>query len=293
MSNISKVIDINDRVPARRKKRQRRTNIKFGVLITIFVVAIIVATYLSTPISKVKEIQLDGFDLVSEEQYIEMSKIQLNQSMWTIKPDEVKKMIEQNEWVEEVVVKRKWLTTVEVTIKEYAKVAYVQNGSEFYPLLANGFVFEEELNEEAIDAPLFINFSDEKLRVKTLKQLGELKPEVLSLISQINANPSESDPYAITLFMNDGFEVRADLTTFASKLNFYPSIVAQIKAEDGYEKGIIDIEVGSYYRPYSGEYQSIYGTNEQATSASEAEVTEYEQETGAIEIEAGEESSEE
>lgn len=266
---------------------------KFGILITIFVLAIIVLAYFQTPYSKVQKIDISGYNLVGEEDYLKMSELKLNQSMWDVKPEEIAANIQNNEWIENVKVERKWLTTVKITINEYAKVAYVQDNTDFFPLLANGYVFEKDLNEDAIDAPLFVNFKDEKLRVKTLKQLGQLKPEVLALISQINANPTESDPYSIILYMNDGFEVHADLTTFASKLNFYPSIVSQIKAEDGYEKGIIDIEVGSYYRPYSGEYQSIYGTNEQATSTEESADVTTEQETGAIEIEAGEEASEE
>ena len=54
--------------------------------------------------------------------------------------------------------------------------------------------------------------------------------------------------------MNDGYEVRADINSLASKLNYYPSIIAQIESEEAYEKGIIDIEVGTYYRPFSDEY---------------------------------------
>lgn len=92
---------------------------------------------------------------------------------------------------------------------------------------------------------------------KIVKQLAKLKPEILELVSQVNLNVTESDPYGIVLYMNDGYEVRAEISTFASKLNYYPSIIALIEQQETYEKGIIDIEVGSYYRPYSGEYQSI------------------------------------
>ena len=118
-------------------------------------------------------------------------------------------------------------------------------------------MFDKVRVTDPIDAPLFIDFSDDKLRKKIVKQLAKLKPEVLALISQINSNATESDPYGIVLYMNDGYEVRAEISTFASKLNYYPSIVAQIEKEEVYEKGIIDIEVGSYYRPFSGEYKSL------------------------------------
>ena len=54
--------------------------------------------------------------------------------------------------------------------------------------------------------------------------------------------------------MNDGYEVRAVIQTLAEKLNYYPSIVAQIA---NLEKGVIDLEVGSYYRPFNEEYNKI------------------------------------
>lgn len=121
-------------------------------------------------------------------------------------------------------------------------------------MLDNGIVFNEPNAIVPIDAPIFLKFEDEPIRKKLLKQLALLKPEVLSLISQINANPTSADPYSITLYMNDGYEVRADANTLAEKLNYYPSIIAQIENDETFEKGIVDIEVGSYYRPYSDEY---------------------------------------
>lgn len=54
--------------------------------------------------------------------------------------------------------------------------------------------------------------------------------------------------------MNDGYEVRAVIQTLAEKLDYYPSIVAQIA---NLEKGVIDLEVGSYYRPFNEEYNKI------------------------------------
>ena len=174
--------------------------------------------------------------------------------MWGFKVSDVEKRISENEWVKSVQVKRVWMNKVKISIEEWHKVAYISKDGVFYPMLDNGIVFDESNELVPIDAPIFLGFEDEGLRKKILKQLAQLKPEVLSLISQMNANPSEADPYAITLYMNDGYEVRADANTLAEKLNYYPSIVAQIENEETFEKGIVDIEVGSYYRPFSDEY---------------------------------------
>lgn len=254
---MSKIIDINDRVPARKRKRKMRTNIKFTVLLSIFLSSILCLLYVQSSYSKIQQINITGNVLLDEESYLNLTSIGVNDSMWGFKTDEIEGEIEQNKWVQDAIVERKLLTTVNITIKEWPKVAYIEQDQILYPILENGYVFDKVRVTDPIDAPLFIDFSDEKLIKKIVKQLAKLKQEVLALISQINSNATESDPYGIVLYMNDGYEVRAEVSTFASKLNYYPSIVAQIEKEEVYEKGIIDIEVGSYYRPFSGEYKSL------------------------------------
>ncbi|MEK4424334.1 cell division protein FtsQ/DivIB [Solibacillus sp. FSL K6-1523] len=251
---MEKVIDITERVPAMRKRRKRRTNLKFAFLTTIFLFIILLLLYFQSPYSDMKEINIQGSNLKDEAYYLHQSGLVLDESMWGFKIDDIEKEIAKNDWIKSVEVQRKFVNTVQITIEEWHKVAYISREGNFYPMLENGDIFNESSEMVPVDAPIFLKFEDESLRKKILKQLALLKPEVLSLISQINASPLESDPYAITLFMNDGYEVRAEVNTLAEKLNYYPSIIAQIENEDAFEKGIIDIEVGSYYRPFSEEY---------------------------------------
>ena len=254
---VSKIIDINDRVPARKRRRKLRTNFKFTVLLTLFLFAIVSLLYFQSSYSKVQKINIVGNVLLDEAAYLELSSIKLQDSMWGFKTTDIEEKLEQNKWVQDVVVKRKLLTTIDITIKEWPKVAYIEQEQNLYPILENGYVFNKVNVIGPIDAPLFMNVSDENLRKKIVKQLAKLKPEVLALISQVNSNATETDPYGIVLYMNDGYEVRAEISTFASKLNYYPSIIAEIEQQEVFEKGIIDIEVGSYYRPFSGAYETL------------------------------------
>ncbi|WP_431029394.1 cell division protein FtsQ/DivIB [Lysinibacillus sp. LZ02] len=254
---MEKVIDLEDRIPTFRQKRRKRTNFKFILLTTIFLFLLLLLLYFQSPYSEVKTIDISGHTLVDRTYYEELSEIKLGDSMWGIDGKEIEAKMEALDWVKKVSVQRKWLTTVVIEIEEWKKVAYLAKDNTFYPMLENGVLYEEANELLPIDAPIFLAFNDEDLRKRLLKELAKLKPEVLALISQINATSSASDPYAITLFMNDGYEVRADITSLASKLNYYPSIIAQIENEEQFEKGIIDIEVGSYYRPYTEEYTAI------------------------------------
>ena len=254
---MEKVIDLEDRIPTFRKKRRRRTNFKFIILTALFLILLLLLLYFQSPYSEIKKIDITGAELVDGTYYEELSGLNEGDSMWNIDSGAIAKQLEELEWVKSAEVGRKWLGTVVIEVEEWQKVAYLAQDHAFHPMLENGVLFKEADEKSPIDAPIFHEFEDEGLRKRLLKELAKLNPEVVALISQINATSSSADPYAITLFMNDGYEVRAEITSLAEKLNYYPSIIAQIESQEQYEKGIIDIEVGSYYRPYSEEYEVI------------------------------------
>lgn len=251
---MEKIIDIEDRIPTLREKRRRRTNKKFISLITLFFITLFLLLYFQSPYSDINTINVKGSAIVGEDVYIKQSGLQMGQSMWSFKEKEIEEYIKKLDWVKEVEVSKHWLTTVDIKVEEWQKVAYISENNIFYPILENGVIFKESSTNAPIDAPIFLAFDDNDKRQRLLKELADLEPTVLAMISQINSTPTESDPYAITLFMNDGYEVRAEITSLSEKLNYYPSIVAQIENAAEYEKGIIDIEVGTFYRSYTEEY---------------------------------------
>ncbi|WP_107839249.1 cell division protein FtsQ/DivIB [Metasolibacillus meyeri] len=256
---MKKVIDIEERIPTLRAKRRRRSNVKFILLTTIFGIILFLLLYFQSPYSDIKTIDVTGGSIEDATFYTKQSGLNIGDSMWSFKEDDIEKQILRQDWVKTVTVKRKWLTTVSIQIEEWNKVAYIAKDNDFYPMLENGVILSVQDQLIPIDAPIFLKFDDEKIRKRLLQELAKLNPEVLAMISQIKATPTSTDPYAITLFMNDGYEVRAEITTLASKLNHYPSFVAWIENTEGHEKGIIDIEVGEYYRSYFKEYMKAEG----------------------------------
>jgi len=251
---MEKVIDIEERIPTLKKRRKKRTNRKFIVLILLFFIVLAVLLYFQSPYSNINKITVNGAKLVDNEYYVEKSTLALGKSMWGFKVEDVEKILLKDKWVKEAQVNRNWLRGVTIDMKEWKKVAYLAGDGTYYPLLENGERFEQKGNDTPIDAPVFIGITGEKTIKKLVEQLAQLKPEVLALISQVNTNSNDTNPNAVKLYMNDGYEVRAIIQSLADKLNYYPSIVAQIA---NLEKGVIDLEVGSYYRPFNEEYNKI------------------------------------
>lgn len=248
-----KVIDIADRIPTLRERRRKRSNLKFLILIIIFVVTLFLLLYFQSPYSEIKTIKVTGAENVKSEKYIEKSSLNIGDSIWGFSKKKVQKNIKEFSWVKNVKIKRKLLTTVVIEVEEYKKVAYIYEDNTFHPVLESGDIAKDKISNEPVDAPVFINFTDDEKRTKLINELSHLNPSVLEMISEIYSK-GKDDSYGIILFMNDGYEVRGEINSLAEKLNYYPSIVAQIEQSGNKEKGIIDIEVGTYYRPFSDEY---------------------------------------
>ncbi|MFX3674190.1 MAG: cell division protein FtsQ/DivIB [Paenisporosarcina sp.] len=248
---MEKIIDIEDRIPTLRERRKKRTNRKFTLLLVLFLVTLFGLLYFQSSYSLVQNVHVQGANLTSSDTYINQSGIQPGQSMWEIRTSVAEKAIQNNEWVRNVEVRRSGLTTVNIEVKEWKKVAYVETENDFQVVLENGSLFSTEETSGPIDAPLLSGFENKKIRVRMVKELAELNVEVFSMISQIESVPSKLDPYRVQLFMNDGNEVRAIIPSFAEKMNYYPSLIAQLNESD---KGVIDLEVGSFFQTYLDKY---------------------------------------
>ncbi|MET1013754.1 MAG: FtsQ-type POTRA domain-containing protein [Paenisporosarcina sp.] len=248
---MEKIIDIEDRIPTLRERRKKRTNRKFTLLLVLFLVTLLGLLYFQSPYSLVQKIHVDGATLASNESYIKKSGIETGQSMWEIRTSSAEKAIQSNDWVKSVTVKRSGLTTVHIHVEEWVKVAYMETENDVQMVLGNGKLFQTIDELPPIDAPLLSGFKDKSVRLRLVKELADLDANIYSMISQIKSDPSKSDPYRIRIFMNDGNEVRAIIPTFAKKINYYPSLLAQI---EGSEKGVFDLEVGSFFQSYSDMY---------------------------------------
>ncbi|WP_298471956.1 FtsQ-type POTRA domain-containing protein [uncultured Psychrobacillus sp.] len=244
---MEKVIDIEDRIPTLKEKRRRRTNKKFSILLFLFVFTLLVLLYFQSSYSQVQKIELDGAKLFSVNHYIEQSGLKIGDSMWSFKEKDIENSLEKSDWVESVQVKRKWLSSVHIEVKEFKQVGYVEKENALQIILENGKTIIPEDEIVPVEGPIIADFEDEKIRLRLIKELKKLNSEVLLTISQINYVPTENDIYSIQVFMNDGNEVQALIPSFSSKMNYYPSIISQINPD---QKGVIDMEVGSYFEPF-------------------------------------------
>lgn len=185
--------------------------------------------------------------------------------MWSFDGEETAETIAGLEWVESAKVDKNWLTAVDISVSEYPAIGYLEKDTGYQKLLSNGHAVE--LPVESVDGPIYTNFGNEETRQELASQIQQLDSEVANMLSQIILTEGDQASANITLYMTDGNEVRARLHTLAEKLDYYPSLIAQL--EDG-TKGVFDMEVGITFRSYD----DVYGPPKEDTDDAEADTEE-------------------
>ncbi|MHC0037257.1 cell division protein FtsQ/DivIB [Pseudoneobacillus sp. C159] len=246
-----KIVSLEDRVPMLKQQRRKKANRRLILLLVLFFSLIACVAYFQSPLSKVKQITVIGNNHYSSEQISRHSGISLNTNIWKLKKDHVVDSIKELPEIKNVTVTIIFPNKVQIKIEEFRRVAYMMKETSFYPILENGkLVKNGKLANLPFDAPVLKNFSEGKVLEEMIRSLSELPPEVVNSISEIHHTPKDTDSYHITLFTNEGFEITATLRTFSGKMRHYPAIISQL---DSKIKGIIDMEVGSYFKAYEAE----------------------------------------
>ncbi|MBD8003940.1 FtsQ-type POTRA domain-containing protein [Bacillus sp. Sa1BUA2] len=243
-----KVLSLEDRIPKIKEHRKRKANRRLIFLISLFFLLILLVIYFQSPLSNVSEIKVKGNESVPDQTIIKRSGLKSGDNIWNLDKKKAVQQLEDHQEVKHAKVKISFPNTVYLEIQEYKTIAYVLTGTEFHPILENGMIVgSNPKGGVPVNAPILSNFKEDAILENMAKELKALKPEIVNVISEIHYTPKKTDKYHITLFMNDGFEVSATILTFSEKMVHYPSIVSQLNPN---VKGVIDMEVGSFFKAY-------------------------------------------
>lgn len=241
-----KILSLEDRVPKIKEYRKKKANRRLIFLLSIFFTLIVLLVYFQSPLSHIKEINVNGQQLLTEEEIVASSGLVIGENIWKINKSEVEERLQQLAEIQDVQVELEFPNLINIKVEEYKSIALFSIDMNYYPLLENGIVLEKE-SRVLSNSPILVNFNNNKVLEELAKQLTQIPAGILNSISEIHYDPKETDEYHIYMFMNDGYEVMATIPTLAEKIIHYPSIIAQLDPE---HKGIIDFEVGAFFRAY-------------------------------------------
>ncbi|WP_342525903.1 FtsQ-type POTRA domain-containing protein [Chryseomicrobium sp. FSL W7-1435] len=247
---MEKLIDIEDRIPALRKRRKRRMTLTFSILLFLFFTALFLVLYLQSSISKIQVLTIQGTQVTAHEEVETLSTLQKEESLWSFRASAIEQKITEHPAIESVTVVRKRWSEVVITVTEFEPIGF-RTSEETLLILENGEQVASNLAGSTF-GPAIEEFEETQVESRIVKELGELTQQIRMLVSEVTSTPSDSDPNLVTLFMNDGNTVIVSALDFSEKLSYYPAVLQQIPIG---QKGIVDMEVGTFFESYD----SIYG----------------------------------
>ncbi|KKI93735.1 cell division protein FtsQ [Bacillus sp. SA1-12] len=257
-----KVVSLEDRIPKLQQQRKQKTNRRLISFLSVFFLLILLVIYFQSPLSKVASISVKGNKTVESEKIIELSGITTSSEFWSINSEQVVTSVKSLLQIKDVQVEKKLPNHIVLLVEEHDSIAYIERDGSYLPILENGDVLKDKQVSAPADAPVLIDWENDKAIEVMIDELKKLSPGILNSISEIHHTPKKTDPWLIHLYMNDGYEVLASVRTFSEKMATYPDIISQL---DENSRGIIHLEVGSYfesYEPLNAEEEENEGENE-------------------------------
>lgn len=243
----NKVIPIEERIPKLREQRRQKSNRRFILYIMIFFILILTVIYFKSPLSLIGTISVKGNYFVSKKEIMTHSGITKGTHLWDLKLHSAEQSVEKIPAIKSVKIKRRFPNKIVINVEERHRVGYVKSDSNYIPILENGSFLTASSKTLPIDAPILINWKKGDALNKFAKELSQSKQDILSEISEVYYTPTKDDKEAITLYMNDGNKVLADISNFNQQMAYYPEIVARIKNN---KKGTVNVRVGMSFTPY-------------------------------------------
>lgn len=230
-------------------KQSKGVKKNFWLLYFFFTLGIMVTGYLLSPYGKVNDVHVEGETLVPEQLILESSHVTSKQTvigtLWN--EDTIAAEI-KNEFPQIKAVTLRWheIHDIMIEVEDYKTIAYIDSGNQYQSVLETGDILNEKLPVPRGNQPLLKQFEAGPLLNQFITSFKGLDDDIQNSISEIGYTGTQKNPYTVIFFMNDGNQVKANLTDFEEKMSYYPSILAEL---DGV-KGTIDMEVGVYFTPF-------------------------------------------
>lgn len=170
-----------------KEKRMRRYRIiKLVLKISVFLALLIglMVYAFTSPIFNITKINIIGNEKFEAEEYIDLSELKIDENIFNFSKSKVISKIKTNAYVEEVIIKRKLPSTIEITIKERKVTNIIPlEGEEFAYINNQGYILEK--SKERLPLTAITGISTQAENIIEGKRLDNEDLEKLQNVIQI------------------------------------------------------------------------------------------------------------
>lgn len=210
---------------ARKRKRRRKFTLFTLIVIFIFV-------YYSTEISKPKNITISGNYILSKDEILKKSDIDLNSMILYANPLLISKRLTAHPLIESVKVDwSPFSRLIKIEVSEVKVFGYRQDGEEAKMLMLDGSIvaLTSEFYKFMPHLIYIEGFSEPEAEKRLIEAFLTLDQQVINQISEIHQRRVSFDDYYIEMKMNDGNTVYTSYQT-VSRINYYFDIIVNLKS---------------------------------------------------------------
>lgn len=237
--------------------RRRFTNISgdffaaMGLLLAVAALSsLMIYSYsvlISVPYFEIKEISVRGLKELTEKDVLASAEIRPAQNLLAINTDAVIRRVAANQWVKNVYVGRELPNKLVLEVQERNPLALVKQGSDFYLMDGEGFVFKKLGKSDQVDLPVLTGFNvQDKTKTPLFLSMLHLLKTVsgsrqytyLGTISEIHID----DVFGLSLISGTGLYVKLGRDGFESKLKKLTLVLADLE-QRGMKNGYLCIDL--------------------------------------------------
>jgi cell division protein FtsQ len=233
-------------IPVLKKpKPKRNTSKKVAALLILLFLVLLGVLFFRSSLSKITEIDFRGSAYSTNQELLKQSGLKVGGSFFGTSAGSISKRLSAIPSIESATVDKRFPGVVEVTIHEYASVAYelAQNGK-LQAYLANGSKVQVKQGI-SLEKPMLSGWEKDQVHlIKLCSTLSKMEDDLTSDISEILPSPTLSFPDRIRLYTRSGFEVLTTIEKLPDKAGYLNDII------ETQEPGLITMLEADTYVPF-------------------------------------------
>lgn len=176
------------------KKRNRNKKIiKITLLFILFIIVILCAMF--SPLFNIKTIEINGNKIVTKNEIISLSKIQIEENSFKLSKSKIKKQIKENAYIQNVKITRKLPSTILIEVEEREPAYLLEYAGSYVVIDKQGYMLE--IKTEKIELPIIQGEVTETSNFVVGNRLCTEDLERLAIISKIIELAKVNDIYTI------------------------------------------------------------------------------------------------
>ncbi|PTM59217.1 cell division protein FtsQ/DivIB [Desmospora activa] len=190
--------------------------------ILLFFTGVLILLFLKSPLGEIRDVQIKGNHMVTEEELLQLARLNEGSSYFHWDGEEAEERIAALSEVKEAAITKVFPGTVVIEVKESERVAFWMDGSDAYPVLANGKVLTNRTWSDSLDKPLLKGWKKgEEIDPALARGLADLPKRIQMDLSEIRPGEDATYPDLVQVYTRNNHTVRVRIQDFTEKIPYY------------------------------------------------------------------------